>query len=315
MSGESGEGGPGAVEVTEALVRSLLLEQHPDLVSLPLRPAASGWDNAVLRLGDDLAVRVPRRVEGASLVEHELRWLPVLLDGVPAFVDGGLDASPHLRPGRPGAGYPWCWAVTRWHEGEMAMQGLPLDPIDTAERLGRFLAVLHRPAPVDAPPNPWRGGPLEGRDRMLGAHLDRVEALGRSLGDGVRRTDVEEAWADLLATPPAAGPPLWLHGDLHVGNLIVRDGALAAAIDFGDLTGGDRATDLAVAWALFGDDADARRRFRTVAGERWPIDDATWRRARAWAVALNVAYLQGEHSSRAMLLAAQRGLAAAIADD
>ena len=49
------------VELSVELVRSLLAEQHPDLAHLPLTEVASGWDNVVFRLGDDLAVRVPRR--------------------------------------------------------------------------------------------------------------------------------------------------------------------------------------------------------------------------------------------------------------
>lgn len=300
------------VEITDELVRELLAEQHPDLADHPVRQLATGWDNATYRLGDDLTVRIPRRIEGAHLIDHERLWLPVLLDGVPDHRAGGLDASAHLRAGIAGAGYPWSWAIGRWHEGAPASTAPVIDLDDAADRLGCFLAALHRPAPPDAPANPWRGGPLVERTDLLGQHLDRVERLGRSLGSDITRSAVEERWADLVATPASKRGDDWIHGDLHLANLVARDGSLTAVIDFGDLTSGDRATDLAIAWPLFGDDAEARARFRHRAGAKTEIDDATWRRARGWALALAVAYIQGEHTDEAMERFARRGLAAAL---
>ncbi len=301
-----------SIDVTAALVHELLVDQHRDLADLPIHRADRGWDNAVFRVGDDLAVRIPRRIAGAFLIEHERAWLPTLLDGVPDFAAGDVDASPHLRPGHAACGYPWSWAVVAWHHGEVAASTPPDDPMDAARRLGRFCAALHRPAPAAAPANPWRGGPVTDRASILVDNLDGVEMRGRSLGDGVRRRDVETVFADLVTVDPGAEPPVWLHGDLHLGNLVVRDGTLRAAIDFGDITSGDRATDLSVAWSLFGDDDRARGEFRHLTGADRPIDDATWTRARAWAIALHVAYLQGEFTTPERITVAQRGLAAAL---
>ncbi|MER7151067.1 phosphotransferase [Streptomyces lydicus] len=42
-----------------------------------------------------------------------------------------------------------------------------------------------------------------------------------------------------------------LHGDLHPANILVDRGRIRAVIDFGDITSGDPATDLSVAWMLF----------------------------------------------------------------
>jgi aminoglycoside phosphotransferase (APT) family kinase protein len=61
------------IEIDESLVRVLLAEQHPDLADRPLRRAANGWDNVIFRLGDDLVVRLPRRLAAVELVEHEQR--------------------------------------------------------------------------------------------------------------------------------------------------------------------------------------------------------------------------------------------------
>ena len=70
------------IDVTEQLVRRLLTQQFPDLAGLPLRLAANGWDNAIFRLGSNLAVRLPRREAAAHLIEHEQRWLPQLTRGL-----------------------------------------------------------------------------------------------------------------------------------------------------------------------------------------------------------------------------------------
>lgn len=64
------------IDIDDGLVRRLLADQHPDLAALPLTPVANGWDNAIFRLGADLAVRLPRRQLAADLVVNEQRWLP-----------------------------------------------------------------------------------------------------------------------------------------------------------------------------------------------------------------------------------------------
>jgi aminoglycoside phosphotransferase (APT) family kinase protein len=283
------------VDVDEHLAGALVAEQHPDLAG-PLRLVASGWDNCVFRLGDDLCVRLPRRQLGADLVAHEQRWLPELAPGLPMAV------PVPLRRGRPALGYPWPWSICRWVSGETALERPPAEAWDTAALLGRFVACLHRPAPPEAPVNPYRGVPLAARSDALVDRLDRVPA-------DVDRVAVEAAWVRALAEDPWSGPAVWLHGDLHPGNLIVLDGHLAGVIDFGDLTSGDPATDLAVAWMLL--PPEARGWFREAAGE---VDDATWGRARGWALALAVAVLGHSADDPAMAGMGRRTLDAVLAD-
>ena len=79
---------------------------------------------------------------------------------------------------------------------------------------------------------------------------------------------------------------MWLHGDLHPGNVLVDHGQISAVIDFGDLTGGDPAMDLSAAWMFFA--PAIRPVFRAAAGG---CDDATWARSRAWAIAFGIACL------------------------
>src|SRR3954471_75071 len=121
------------VPIDERLVRALLAEQHPDLASLAVVQVAEGWDNRLFRVGDELAARLPRRIEGAPLIEFEHRWLPELVRGLPA----DLATSAPLRFGEPGCGYPWRWSIGPWLPGEVAATAAIADPVDAAERLGR----------------------------------------------------------------------------------------------------------------------------------------------------------------------------------
>ena len=263
------------IDIDVALVQRLLAEQFPDLAELPLAPLASGWDNAVLRLGDDLLVRLPRRDDAATLADHEQRWLPELAGGLP------LPVPVPLRSGRPSAraGYPWPWSICPWLDGDVAARTPPDDLAEAARTLGAFVHALHRPAPADAPVNPVRGVPLSMRDAAFRSSLERLDGI---VAD---RAALLDRWDELSATPAWTGPPVWLHGDLHLANVLVHDGRVSAVIDFGDLAAGDPAGDLFVAWQLL--PSELRPVFRDAVG----ADDDTWRRAEGWALAMAVAYL------------------------
>jgi aminoglycoside phosphotransferase (APT) family kinase protein len=255
------------------LVRRLLAAQHPDLADLPLRHADGGWDNEMWRLGDDLAVRLPRREAAAALLRNELRWLP----GLARLVRVPVPAP--LRAGEPGEGYPYPWAVVPWVPGEPAWRTPPSARRAWAADLADALADLHVPAEAAAPGNPVRAVPLARRDGTVRQRL----LLPGVDPDGHLRA----LWADALAAPAWSGPRLWAHGDPHPANLLVAGGRLTGLVDFGDLTAGDPACDLATAWLTF--DAAGRAAFRARLAERGAADDATWRRARGWAVALAAA--------------------------
>jgi len=285
------------VAVDADLVRRLLADQHPDLADRALVAVEPGWDNFMYRLGDDLVVRLPRRAMSAALVEHEHRWLPALAPRLPVPVPAPV------RRGRAAFGYPWSWTVCPWLPGVSALEVDPDDWTAAAEAMGRFVAALHQPAPADAPPNPYRGVPLADRSPFF---VERVERMGGSLdGPAVLAT-----WERALAQPGWDGPPVWLHGDLHPANLLVADGRLAGVIDFGDLTGGDPAYDLAVAWMWL--PASVRPAFRAAAG-LGADDPATWIRARGWALALGVTLVAEAGDTPAMSALGHRIVGAALA--
>lgn len=268
------------IDVDDDLVRALLRLQHPDLAGRSLRLVASGWDNVIYRLGDDLVVRVPRRAVAANLIDNENTWLPVLGPTIRATI------PVPLRTGTPSGLFPWPWSITRWIDGRLASD-TPFDEHDSlAADLASFVRDLHQPAPVNAPLNPVRGVPLATRSDAVAGRLET--------GHVPRAAEVAAAWESALATAPWAGPPLWLHGDLHPANILTRDGGLAAVIDFGDLTAGDPATDLATAWLTF--DPPGRATFV----DALAYDDATWARARGWALVMGTALLANSADSPAM---------------
>lgn len=284
------------VDVTSELLRALLRDQHPDLADLPIDEVATGWDNLIYRLGEDLVARLPRRLASAELVLHEQRWLPELA------VDLPLAVPTPVRVGVPGCGYPWAWSVCPWIPGVEIERQPPADWLEVARQLGDFLGVLHRPAPPDAPANPYRGIPLPERTERLMAGLDQ-------LGDTVDRARLTKRWAEVVDIEPWGGPPLWLHGDVHPLNLLVHAGRLSGVIDFGDVTAGDPASDLAVAWMLL--PQAARPEFRAASGTRYPVDDALWSRAQGWAIALGVAMANGDEPMAAI---GRRALHAVLAE-
>lgn len=284
------------VDIDAHLVRSLLADQHPDLANLSLREVAFGWDNVMFRLGDELAVRMPRRQVGAALIETEQRWLAKLAPRLP------LPVPVPVRIGRPALGFPWHWSVVAWMDGSDAATSPPLDPGLAAETIGGFLRALHEPAPDDAPTNAFRGIPLADR------HDVTVRGI-ESLGGLVDIERVRAEWDAALELPPFDGTKVWLHGDLHPANVVVRAGEIVGVVDFGDLTAGDPATDLAVAWSLL--PLAAHAAFRAAVGG---VDDLTWRRARSWALALGVACLANSADNATMAAMSRRAIAAVLGD-
>lgn len=291
------------VAVGVDVVRALLAEQHPDLADAPMRLAAEGWDNAVVRIGDDLAARLPRREAAVPLVVHEQRWLPGLAARLP------LPVPAPVRVGRPGAGYPWPWSVVPWLPGEVAAVTPPEDGEQAADALGSFLGALHRPAPPDAPENPVRGIPVADRAPTVVRNLTVARAAG-VVGLGER---FDAVWAAALAAPAWDGPPVWLHGDLHPANVLVHEGRLSAVVDFGDLTSGDPATDLAAAWLLLPADARARFWAAYAATAAHPVTDALVARAHGWAASLALSISVFSSDDPLMAGVGRRALAAVSA--
>jgi aminoglycoside phosphotransferase (APT) family kinase protein len=256
------------LEIGEELVRELLAGQFPEWAELPLRRfEPSGTDNAVFRLGDELSVRIPRRDGPTRPGSRELDWLPRLAPRLP------VEVPVALAQGRPGENYPWFWEIHTWVEGEtVAIE--EVDAIRAARDLAELVRALQRIDSTAASP-PGRGVALATRDAEFRRWLERLVVDPR----------VVTIWERALAAPPWAGPPVWHHGDLDCRNWLVRDRRISGVIDWALVGVGDPACDVMVAWKLHS--LAARDAFR----EALPTDDATWERARGWAVSQAVGAL------------------------
>jgi aminoglycoside phosphotransferase (APT) family kinase protein len=251
------------VDTDVELVRALLRSQHPQWADLPIeRVASSGTDNAMYRLGEDLAVRLPRIHWAVPNVAKEQRWLPVLAPQLPLAVPVPVAA------GAPEERFPYPWGVVRWLPGEMASLDQLDDPMDAALRLAGFVRAL-RAIDTSGAPTSRRGVPVKSSDAMV---REGVAGLrGEVDGDALLA-----AWEDVLRAPDHEGPPVWTHGDLAYLNVLASEGRPSAVIDWGTCGVGDPACEMLVAWSLFPPDARAAYR------EALQIDDATWTRGKGW---------------------------------
>ncbi|MBC2898223.1 phosphotransferase, partial [Rhodococcus wratislaviensis] len=233
----------------QGLVRALLRDQHPDLADLDLRDVDGGWDNQQWRLGEELAVRLPRTERAPALLRTEQTWLPVLANRLP------LPTPTPVRVGTPSGLFEHTFGPVRAHLDDRALGrggagrsraghtcrcgGGPRRVPWCAARAG----ARRRAGQPDAPANPARGIPLAGL--WEGAEVGRVVVADHATAEGAR-----EVWEEAVAAPVWQRAPLWLHGDVHRANVVVRDGMLAGVIDFGEMCAGDPATDLSAAWIL-----------------------------------------------------------------
>lgn len=251
------------------LARRLIDSQFPQWAHLPILPVAlGGVDNRTFRLGERMTVRLPSGPWYALQVDKEQRWLPVLAPGLP------LPIPTPVARGVPGLGYPYPWSVYRWLEGETAAIGTVADRTEFATELARFLIALQHldtwQGPEPGPHNFYRGGPLV-------TYADESIRAMDVLAGAIAADTAKAVWDDAMAST-WAGKPVWFHGDMATGNLLVRDGRLRAVIDFGTCGVGDPACDLAIAWTfLSGPGRDA---FRSALR----VDRGTWSRGRGWAL-------------------------------
>jgi aminoglycoside phosphotransferase (APT) family kinase protein len=251
------------VETDADLVRALLASQHPQWADRPIeRVPSAGTDNAIYRLGDDLAARLPRIDWAVDNVAKEQRWLPVLAPHLP------LPVPLPVAAGEPEPAFPYPWGVVQWLPGELATLEQLDDPIEAARELATFVRALQAVDPVDAP-TPVRGLPVRHGDAMVRIGIDGLQGE-------VDADAVAAAWSRVLAVSDYDEPPVWFHGDLSYLNLLSRRGRLSGVIDWGTCGVGDPAIDTLPAWSLFGPDE------REVYRDALDVDDATWERGKGW---------------------------------
>lgn len=259
-------------ELPVAVVARLAAEQFPQWQDRELHPVAStGTVNALFRLGEDVVLRFPLQ---PRTDEAMLESLTKEQDNARRIAGATrLEVPEPLGIGRPGEGYAGWWTAYRWIDGATAGDENVHDQVRFAEDLAQLVLALQA---MDVAGRSWdghsRGGPLS----------TRSAGVRQALAQSTELTDVPaltRVWERCLAAGRGDQPDVWLHGDLMPGNLLVRDGRLAAVIDCETVCVGDPAVDLIPAWNLM--TATGRSAYRRALA----VDDATWERGRGWAIA------------------------------
>jgi len=260
----------GKFNVDVPLVQRLVGTQFPQWADLPIRAVDNdGWDNWTFHLGDRMKVRLPSAMGYSEQAEKEARWLPKLAPLLP------LPVPVPVGIGQAAEGYPCSWSIYEWLDGEPTTREAVDDPVQFGWDLAKFLTALQRIDTTGGPP-PGQHNFFRGAD-VMSVYGDEARQSVDKLADVIDASAAHEV-LDAAEAAVIVEQPVWIHGDIAVGNLLVRDGRLGAVIDFGGCAVGDPACDLVITWVFL--EGAGRDAFRLSV----PADEAMWARARGWAL-------------------------------
>ncbi len=273
------------IKIDVHLVSKLINSQFPEWSNLNIKPVEkSGNDNRTFHLGNCMSVRLPSDEAYVPQVEKEQKWLPILAKQLSTPI------SEPLAKGLPSEDYPYPWSVNKWLDGETLTLENIEDLNQFANELGGFLVNLQSIDATDGPlageHNFYRGGDIVIYDEACRDAINNTNTFNKHL--------LKEIWELALASK-WANAPVWVHGDLAPGNLLIKNGEMFAVIDFGILGVGDPSCDATMAWTFF--DESSRKVFQKALN----FDEETWNRARGWALwkAL-ITYNYNKHSNKAI---------------
>ncbi len=253
--------------INETLAQQLVMNQFPQWSDLPIKMVKqSGWDNRTFHLGEEMTIRLPSNEEYAPQILKEFHWLPILQKHITCQI------TAPVALGQPSEYYPWHWSINQWIYGETASVDRIKDLNQFARDLGAFLTEFQN---IDA-----TGGPIAGahnfyRGGDLSVYDDEMRQAIAKIDIKKEQKVANQLWNDALSSRWEC-KPVWVHGDIAIGNLLVKNGMLKAIIDFGQLAVGDPACDLAIAWNLFTGES------RTTFQKTISLDRNTWVRALGW---------------------------------
>lgn len=257
------------MDITVDLVRRLIDSQFPQWKDLDIQPVEkSGHDNRTFRLGSEMTVRLPSHERYASAVEKEVTWLPIFRPHL------SLPIPEPVAKGSPTDEYPLPWSVNRWIDGETVTHENVRDVLEFAEDLAQFLRELQA---IDASCGVPAGEQNFHRGGRLAVYDHETRSVIETLKDEYDPKLLTEIWELALSTEYRS-EPVWVHGDVSVGNLLVKNGRLCGVIDFGTMGTGDPSSDLVMAWNFF--DPPSRDRFLNC----MKADEGMVHRARGWAL-------------------------------
>ena len=259
------------LDITADLARKLIAEQFSEYASEPITSVEKqGHDNRTYRLGNDRLIRMPTEESYALKVPKEQALLPKL---APHFT---ISIPVPIKMGAASEDYPYPFSIYKWLPGT-SINLLVLDN-DCLEKLAfdlvKFLKELQSIDNVDglAPGqhNWWRGDHVSVYDKGTREQISALSTI-------INESKALDLWERACKTKWAK-PPVWVHGDFAIGNMLVKDGKLSAIIDFGGMALGDPACDLMIAWTFLKNNA------RHIFIRNMALDEDTWLRAKAWAL-------------------------------
>lgn len=287
------------MNLTIETAKKLIREQFPIWQELEIQPVAkSGHDNRTFHLGEELSIRLPSGAAYAGHVQKENIWLPKLQSQL------SMKISVPVAMGTATDDYPFPWSVNAWIVGETVSLKTVTDFNQLAKDIAGFLKELQA---IDS-----TGGPLAGEQNFYRGgdlavyHEETLRAL-ENLEKVFPTEKLKEIWNRALASHWDSSP-IWVHGDVEVGNLLVREGKLVAVIDFGILSIGDPASDYVMAWTFF--EKEGRKAFK----EALSCDEETWQRSQGWALWKALISYQKEQSESEQSLWAKRTIKELLSD-
>lgn len=255
------------VEISKKLVTHLIKEQFPQWSKLEIKPVKhGGHDNRTFHLGNKMAIRLPSGPDYVAQVEKEARWLPFLAKHL------SMPITTPIAIGKPSKDYPFVWSINNYIDGKTANNNNISDKCRFAKELASFLKELQS---IDT-----TGAPIAGKHNFYRGANPKVYSGEVYHALEIHKNDIPADKLRILWEMAISSnwnqEPVWIHGDIALGNLLIKDGHLSAVIDFGIMGIGDPACDYAMAWTFF--DKESRKYFLK------DRDKDTINRARAWAL-------------------------------
>lgn len=256
-----------AMNIDVEIVEKLIQEQFPKWSSLFISPVKrSGHDNRTFHLADSMLIRMPSGPDYVAQIEKENKWLPILAKNI------SLPITKPIALGMPNRDYPYPWAINEYIPGETACNTNVRSLESFAEEIAEFLKELQT---IDTTNAPTAGEHNFYRGAHPSVYQEEVNESLRDLKEILPVKDIETIWEESINSVWKK-EPVWIHGDIAPGNLLVDDGQLSGVIDFGIMGIGDPACDYAMGWTFF-DKGSRTSLFKY-------IDEDTQMRARAWAL-------------------------------
>lgn len=270
-------------EIDEFIVKKLLEEQFPFLSNLPLKKVPSaGTDNALYTLGEDKVIRLPKIDWAVDSINKEYEWLPKVAPFLPFKI------PQPIYKGNPTSYYPWPWFISNWIEGSNPSVNQLPNSNEWIDDLILFIEKLHEINITNGPPS-QRGIPLKKRDLETRKAIKQLEGI-------IDTESITLLWETFLKIADWDKPPVWVHGDLSPGNLLLYKERLNAVIDFGLMGIGDPACDLIIAWNLL------PKHSRSYFKSKLSVDENTWQRGRGWALSNSLIVLPYYKNTNAFLV-------------